>query len=167
MPRNHVLHQWRSTSNSLEDEQTVFWKNVEIRRVSWATTNQLSHESHVTSSKTSLQETGYVSCWKKVFSSSPFLPIATTQTAAAADVFTSCTSDNHRWTFSVFYYLAIYTAVSFSSNPILCLLGSRSSAYLQRYECHFLLNLNTEMRPNVNYLYHEKTANTFPNKLFL
>lgn len=45
--------------------------------------------------------------------SSPFLPIATTQTAAAADVFTSCTSDNHRWTFSVFYYLAIYTAVSF------------------------------------------------------
>lgn len=72
MPRNHVLHQWRSTSNSLQDDQTVLWKNVEIRRVSWATTNQLSHESHVTSSKTSLQETGYVSCWKKVFFPPPF-----------------------------------------------------------------------------------------------
>lgn len=72
MPRNHVLHQWRSTSNSLQDEQTVLWKNVEIWGVSWATTNQLSHESHVTSSKTSLQETGYVSCWKKVFFPPPF-----------------------------------------------------------------------------------------------
>lgn len=65
MPRNHVLHQRRNSSNSQQKSQHVSWKNVETRRVSWATTSQLSHESHVTSSKTSLQETGYVSCWKE------------------------------------------------------------------------------------------------------
>lgn len=107
-----------------------------------------------------------LSCWKKVFFPPPFCQLLLhkqRQRQMCLHHVPQITIAELFLSFTIWLSILLFLS---ASNLILYLLGSRSSNYLQRYDCHFLLNLNAEMRPNVNYLHYEDTVNTFTDKLF-